>query len=325
MNTIWQERYQEPTVKMWKGREDGPNAKRFHDMIKCLTLDDNLQPASTNAIALLGFACDEGVKRNQGRSGAYEGPSVFRQFLSNLPWHNSANNLLYDVGDIFCKDGNLEFSQDALAQVVSILHQKKIRTALIGGGHELAWGHFQGLPDASCAIVNFDSHFDLRPQNKEKGTSGTSFLQISEHCKTKGKDFHYTCFGIQKTGNTSALFEQAEELGVRYMEAEEFHQNSLEKAIGIINTIITKHDVIYVSLCLDVFAAPFAPGVSAPQPLGIFPYHAIPLLERLASSGKVIAFDIAELSPSCDSQGVTARLSAQLFSTFFNLWSTTKS
>ena len=228
-----------------------------------------------------------------------EGPNAFRKALRGLPWHNDAENTLIDIGNIYCQDDELEASQETLKETVSILQKQKIRTMVIGGGHELAWGHFQGLPDLNYAIINFDAHFDLRPPlENNRGTSGSSFLQIANDYKAKGKAFDYTCFGIQKATNTASLFKHAEELNVRFMEAEEFQSDFYEKAFGMINSIITKHDAIYVSLCMDVFAAPFSPGVSAPQPLGIYPYHVIPLLRKLASSGKVIAFDIPNYRPS---------------------------
>jgi len=45
---------------------------------------------------------------------------------------------------------------------------------------------------------------------------------------------------------------------------------------------------------------PYAPGVSAPQPLGVLPWQILPLVRQLAASGKVVSYDIAELSPKYD-------------------------
>ena len=58
---------------------------------------------------------------------------------------------------------------------------------VIGGGHETAWGHFQGLahPNKDIAILNFDAHFDLRPLiNGQLGSSGTPFRQIHNFLTT---------------------------------------------------------------------------------------------------------------------------------------------
>ena len=55
---------------------------------------------------------------------------------------------------------------------------------VLGGGHEVAWGSFQGIVRA-CSdrerilIVNFDAHFDLRDP-AHVHSSGTPFAQIAE-------------------------------------------------------------------------------------------------------------------------------------------------
>ena len=64
-----------PDMQLWNGRVDtgeGDRARRWHQVVR--PLDDGTLPG----IALLGFACDEGVARNQGRIGAAEGPAVLR-------------------------------------------------------------------------------------------------------------------------------------------------------------------------------------------------------------------------------------------------------
>ncbi len=100
--------------------------------------------------------------------------------------------------------------------------------------------------------------------------------------------------------------------------ADELHQGQLEKCVDFIDRIIDQNDIIYLSVCLDVFAAAFAPGVSATQPLGLFPWHIIPLIRQLAASGKVISYDIAELSPKHDIDGITAKLAANLIFEFIH-------
>ena len=94
--------------------------------------------------------------------------------------------------------------------------------------------------------------------------------------------------------------------------ADELHQGQLEKCVDFIDRIIDQNEMIYLSLCLDVFSAAYAPGVSAMQPLGLTPWHVIPLIRQLAASGKVISYDIAELSPRYDIDQRTAKLAANL-------------
>jgi formiminoglutamase len=80
--------------------------------------------------------------------------------------------------------------------------------------------------------------------------------------------------------------------------------------------MLEKSDNVYLSLCLDVFAAAIAPGVSAPQALGLTPWQIIPALRQLAVSNKVISLDVVELAPNFDLDQRTAKLAALLICDF---------
>lgn len=296
------ERYRRPDPSLWQGRINGPTAKRFHEIVECKDIEDAVE----QAYGLIGFACDEGVKRNKGRRGAYEGPAAFRKAFGKLP---TTLPTFYDFGDIVCDDEDLDSSQQALAQAIAQLYQKGIFPIVIGGGHEVAWGHYQGIHE-NCAIVNIDAHFDLRPLEDGKGSSGTPFTQIAQEAQDK---FSYYCIGIQEHGNTKSLFDEADRLHVKYLLAQD-----IDKTASFVEEILNQHQHIYLTICMDVFAAPYAPGVSAPQPLGLVPQKVIPIIQQLAKSGQVIAFDIAELSPPYDRDGVTAALTAALVSEFLH-------
>src|SRR5690606_15098144 len=122
--------------------------------------------------------------------------------------------------------------------------------------------------EQTCSIVNFDAHFDLRPLEEGVfGTSGTSFRQIAELSATQGKRFNYLCIGIQNNGNTKALLDSAEELAAEFLLAEELNLQGPEAAIAFLDKNLSG-DRIYCTICMDVLAAAFAPGVSSPSALG---------------------------------------------------------
>ena len=312
-----------PALKdTWSGRGDTPPELRFFQTVACLNLDNEALPQGENsAWALLGFCSDEGVLRNLGRPGANEGPTALRQQLAKLPNH-SARPLL-DLGDIHCLEGELDVAQQSLGRLLSIAHIKDYRSLVFGGGHEVAWAHYLGLHEAyrdkRLGIINFDAHFDLRKLNDPmKANSGTPFYQIAQDRQAHGSPFDYYCIGIQQTANTADLFETAESLAVAYMSAEDIHQNSMAWQIALLEDFLSQQEHIYLSICLDVFAESHAPGVSAPQALGLTPWQALPLLKYIVQSGKVIAIDVAELSPVLDKSSKTARLAANIVAELLN-------
>lgn len=318
----WHTRYLPPDPNCWQGRADLPQGSCFFQIMQMLDLRETfLSKQNKQAFALIGFSCDEGVRRNLGRTGAFNGPAAIREILGKFSVQKT-NLICYDAGDVTCTDGNLESAQKALAEACALLLLHNITPIVLGGGHELAYGHYLGIAKKftkeKIGIVNFDAHFDMRPLRDEAGSSGTPFLQIAKTNEEVGRHFDYNCIGIQTAGNIPLLFEIAKKYGVHTVLADDLHQGNTEKCAAFVARIIDENDVIYLSLCLDVFAAPFAPGVSAPQPLGLTPWQVIPLVRQLAASGKVVSYDIAELAPQYDADQRTAKLAANFVYEFIH-------
>lgn len=320
----WLTHYAAPNLSLWQGRKDSPPASCFFQVIKPCHLSEKFslsvhhaeQRKSRHAFAFLGFQCDEGVKRNQGRPGAKDGPNAIREALGKLPLP-FPDVTCYDAGNIICNFHNLEGAHKALAHAVHLLLKHQLTPIILGGGHDLAFGHYQGInqtyPTQQLGMINFDAHFDMRPLlPNNQGTSGTAYLQIAHSQAAQRKKFAYYCMGIQLASNTPALFATAQEYEVQYLLAEDLLKPQQKKCTHFLTRLLNDNDIIYASICLDVFAQAYAPGVSAPQPLGLIPWQVIPFLRKIAKSGKVIAYDIAELSPPFDVDQRTAKLASYL-------------
>src|SRR5690606_1566362 len=108
-----------------------------------------------------------------------------------------------------------------LASAVDVLHRAQAFPILLGGGHEIVYGHYKGLrqayPTASIGIINIDAHFDLRKPAETGPNSGTGFWQIAQEVQASGYPFHYMALGIQKAANTQELFTRADALDVVYV------------------------------------------------------------------------------------------------------------
>ena len=306
----------------WEGRidsEDDFDGFRWHQWIKILNLNDkDLKPFQGRlGFAFLGFQCDKGVQLNKGRVGAAKGPTSIRKELTNLPCQFSQDILLFDAGNISCKNSTLEEAQDSLSEAVQRILDLNLFPILLGGGHEIAFGHYKGIlkhlqknnKDKNIGIINFDAHFDLRPY-PEGGTSGTMFRQIADLANINNINHSYFCIGIQKYGNTVSLFKTADKLGVEYILAKDIARTDYYPIIEKLDDFIKTQDHIYVTICSDVFSSAFAPGVSAPQPLGLDPEKVLIFLKYILRSKKTISFDIAEVSPRFDQDDTTANLAS---------------
>lgn len=310
------ERYISPRMSAWTGRVDSEtlyDAFRWHQWIEPidLSMTDVSLPPYKVGIALLGFASDEGVKRNLGRTGAAKGPASIRKELCNLPCSFADSLRLFDAGTVTCDDGNLEESQATLAWAVDRLIRMNLFPIVLGGGHEVAYGDYSGLMKCGFTpgIINFDAHFDIRPYT-DKGSSGTMFRQIHDDLVRLGYPFNYFAVGIQKRGNTVDLFKTAERMQASYLMAKEIGEGDLTGAYEKLDAFLSRQSQLYVTICTDVFSSAFAPGVSATQPLGLHPERILRIFKRIFATGKVILFDIAEVSPRFDNDNVTSNLAA---------------
>lgn len=297
----------------WQGRYDGedPLACRLYQKVE-------LNKEITNGdFVLHGFAVDEGVRRNQGRTGAQHAPDIIRKALANFPVTHP-NFTLKDFGNITCEGTQLEKAQKALADSVTHALKKEGKSVVLGGGHEVTYAHYQGIKNAFPAkkigIINFDAHFDNRETINGEATSGTGFYQIAQEGK-----LHSLHIGIQKNSNTLKLFDTAHQFGMKYILADEIFPENLSSLQTKIDNFINEIDVLYVTICMDVFNASIAPGVSALAYNGIFADTVFMKLYRyILSSEKLLALDVAEVNPEYDIDNRTARLAASLLNEWWS-------
>ena len=296
---------------IWQGRFDGDDPL-YHRIFQRVSLENNYNKISENDFILHGFAVDEGVKRNKGRVGAKEAPDIIRKNTANFPVVNPAF-VLKDFGNIACEDGNLEKSQNELANKIAAVLKRKGKSLVFGGGHEVTFAHYSGIkqafPDKRVGIINIDAHFDNREIDPNIGaSSGTGFWQIAQQ-----GEIHSLHIGIQKNSNTLKLFDIAHQFGMKYILADELLFENLPNIYQKIDEFLAGVDVLYLTICMDVFNAAIAPGVSATAYNGIMADSAfMHYFKHILKNEKLIAMDIAEVNPSLDIAERTARLAASL-------------
>lgn len=311
-------------ASVWTGRRDtgeGGDTARLFERVR--GYEDSMQERVIGAPVLIGFACDEGVRRNQGRVGAAHAPRRLRHALAGLPAHRVTQ--CFDAGDIVCEGADLEGAQAALGEQVKRVLSAGARPIVLGGGHEVAWGTYCGLRgwlDARAStdsggaamrrllVVNFDAHFDLRATRP--GNSGTPFDQIARECEARGTPLTYACFGVSELANTAALFARAEAIGAHYALDLAMQERHLSERLAELDRLVDGADDIYLTIDLDVLPAGVAPGVSAPAVLGVPLAVVEAMVVRLRTSSKLRVADIAEYNPEYDQDNRTARAAARL-------------
>lgn len=280
------------------------------------TAGPEIHPAAdARPAVILGFASDEGVRRNKGRPGAAAAPAALRSALGPLAFH--LDRAVSDAGDVVVADGTLEAGQARAGQAIAAMLDAGRLTVVLGGGHETAYASYLGVAQSNTVrggkrlgVLNLDAHFDLR--DDPLPSSGTPFRQMAEAEAAAGREFRYAVVGISEPNNTRALFRTAERLGVAYLLDEDC---TAERVQAFVADFLAGVDVLYLTIDLDVLPASVAPGVSAPAAYGVPLPVIAAVCRQVADSGKLLHLDVAELNPEFDVDGRTAKVAARLVNT----------
>ncbi|HIW45696.1 MAG TPA: formimidoylglutamase [Candidatus Yaniella excrementigallinarum] len=289
----------------WSGRDDGPGHEhaRWHSTVAPV---DNNKPGFT----LLGFVSDAGVRRNQGRPGAAQGPAAIRSALGSMAVHHDI--ALFDGGDAVVVDDELEATQQRYGQALTQLLRQRKLTVGLGGGHEITWASYLGVrgafPDARLGIINLDAHFDNRPS--DQATSGTGFAQIIAAEAQQNRQSNIMTLGIAEAANTTHLFERARQSRIQWTTDDRWITYPSEVGSAVAQ-LLDQVDLVYLTIDLDVLPAATAPGVSSPAAYGVPLPLVSAVIDHVAASGKLVHADIAELNPSFDRDNATAAVAAR--------------
>lgn len=258
------------------------------------------------SIAILGMPDDLGVRLNNGRPGASEGPRAIReaigrygvasQFLCELP-------PVFDAGNVTPAEGTdaraLAQTHDRVSDTAEALARRGMLVIGLGGGHDLTYALARGVARAYTSPmpgIYFDAHLDVR----DTPGSGMSFRRLLD----EGIASNLRIVGF------NPLVNQREH-------AEWFlsHRGVIAPAgsdpLGGIDT-----NGGFVSVDLDCLDMGVAPGVSAPNPAGLGSRDLTIAMERLGQYYNLRCLDFMELCPPHDEGGRTARLAAHLLLSF---------
>ncbi|MDN3398892.1 formimidoylglutamase [Psychrobacter sp. APC 3426] len=184
-------------MSRWTGRAEpfeSARARYWYQIAQPYAFDSTSQ-----RIGLVGFACDQGVRRNQGRVGARAAPPLIRQALAALPviaelqqrYEGQLPTLLGDAGDIHCHDNDdfaertLEKAQVKYADKISDIIQRGGLPIGLGGGHAIAYGSFLGLWQALSSETDQPTN-DVNniESNVENDVKNNVEIHVESHAST---------------------------------------------------------------------------------------------------------------------------------------------
>jgi len=264
-------------------------------------------------VVILGCPQDEGVRRNEGRAGAREGPRKLREALYRLaPGPLQGSDLhLFDAGDTDT-GGTLEEIHERQAAAVEAFLQDGKLLIILGGGNDISY------PDARAAsrslpqllAFNIDAHLDVRQE--EPRNSGTPYRQLLDEGHLEPERFFEV--GYQHFSAAAAHLDYLEEVGVRAISLEEWLAGGVRRTLE--ELLRTPAGALFWGIDLDVVNSAYAPGVSAPNPVGLSGRELLTVVRVAGGDERTRVLEISELNPAFDIDSRTARLAAAAIHTF---------
>lgn len=264
-------------------------------------------------VVILGCPQDEGVRRNRGRPGAAGGPAAIRAALYRLGLSGIEGLRIFDLGDTLIQP-NLGATHAIQRQIVGRAIADGKTLIVLGGGNDISFPDCAGLADVAGPVLalNVDAHYDVRADSPPN--SGTPYRQLLEGGHIAAERF--VELGGQPFANSAAYAHYLATIGVRAYSLRDVRAAGLSSLLGEI--LRTPAASIFWGLDMDVVRADEAPGVSAPNPLGMSGEEFCLLAELAGGEPRSRLLELSELNPTYDIDGRTARLAATAIWSFLS-------
>ncbi len=281
---------------------------------------------------LVGVPFDHGVKLNNGRPGAAEGPQALRHALRRFGTTYDVENdvdfgelSLGDAGGVAVVPEDVEATHGSVTSAVGCILDAGALPIVIGGGNDTTFASVRALVEhvstenaaSTKAIggINVDAHFDVREVTDGRVTSGTPFRMILDDLGVSGE--HFVELGAHAHVNSKAHRDYLLERGATIVPLGKLRAEGVQPVtMRELERLERTTEASFVSIDVDVFGAPFAPGVSAPGTQGLHPEEGRSIAFAAGANANVRLFELMELNPRFDIDERTARLSAMLLCAF---------
>jgi agmatinase len=275
-------------------------------------------------VAIMGAYTDMGG----GMRGAAHGPNAFRNSEVYGGWgivktpnmHVMVDPLkelvAVDYGDAPIDYMSTERSIHAVRafvrSAVEVEYEpgKHVMPIIIGGDHSLMHPDVAALVDVygkgNVGVIHFDAHYDAGKYGYGHLINhGMPVYRLIEEGLVPGKNFIQV--GLRGYYPDEESFKWMRENNFRYHTMADVEKRGWD---AVMNEVIAEAqdgpEYLFISFDIDVLDPAFVPGTGTPEPGGITPREAFPIVRRLCAESNVVGFELVELNPLVDPTYVSA-------------------
>jgi agmatinase len=274
-------------------------------------------------VAILGVPYDAGTGF---RPGTRFGPREIREYSVRYSgwgsWKTSgywdindkkrklATTRIVDCGDVDVAYYDIERNMRLITQGASAILERNALPVMLGGDHSVTYPLVRAFERfAPLDIVHFDAHLDwIDHVEGIKFANGSPFRRISELPFVR----NMTHLGIRDLRSREGDYSDAIKFGAQIFT----RQAIRERGPKAIVEAMPQMNNIYVSIDIDGLDPSIAPGTGSPTVDGLLYHEVRELLQRIATKGRVVGFDVVEVNPFLDLHGQTSLLTTTMIAEF---------
>lgn len=255
---------------------------------------ESAETADFGKVTLLGCPLDA---TSSFRGGTKFAPDSIRRASWTLETYSPYLKLdladmgFEDAGNLELPQGDLRLCLDLIEDALVGLVKKGRKPLLLGGEHLVTYPILKGMQSLipHLQVVHFDAHCDLRDDYEgQKLTHATVMKRVKESIESE-----ILAIGIRS--GTKGEFEE-----LIAIDSPETLASRLRRDLPV-----------YVTFDLDVFDPSLAPGVTTPEPGGLF-FDDVMRYFSLLRGFDMVGADLVELSPDYDTTFVSSICAAKV-------------
>jgi agmatinase len=279
--------------------------------------------ASQVDIAIMGAFTDMGT----GMRGAAHGPNAVRNsnvyggYGARQPHMHTMVDALQDLvvadfgnapNDLMSTERSMQPIREFVrsAAEVKLDNGEHVIPIIVGGDHSLMYPDVAALTDVygkgNVGVIHFDAHYDAGKYMMGHLIShGMPVYRLIEEGHVPGKNFIQVALRGYYPDEES--FKWMREQGFRYHTMAEIERRGFPAVMeDVIAEAQDGPEYLFISFDIDALDPAFVTGTGTPEPGGLTPREAFPIVRRLCSESNVVGFELVELAPMLDPTYVSA-------------------
>lgn len=260
-------------------------------------------------VAMIGYPCDDGVERNNGRVGAKNGPQVIWSRLPKLGplinpelQINICNLNLVDRGNVPVFE-SLEETHVMLTKAIKSTIDDGFIAVVVGGGNDQSYCNAKGLMNSlqsgNIGVVNIDAHLDVRPLlDGNLAHSGSPFRQLLQDEVFKRDDGRFCEFSVQGNQSSAEHAQFVKDNGGDIIWLSQVRYNAVKEFEKVLNSFGQRD--VFISFDIDSIQSSDCPGVSCPATIGLSSQDALDICFAAGRHENTRMLDLSEFNPEIE-------------------------